>query len=925
MIYAELNNEILNSPIRTNKARVELLEGSTLLQTFTYQDAMISFDIQRVGEGKFFGFGICQRLNVHLRDLERKIEVSTANNLDISFGAEHNYVYPYPSFKVSEVHRDENTNELSITAYDVLYGAAERYVSEIRLSNYSIREFAVACASLLGLPLRIMDVPDESVFDARYAQGANFEGSETIREALNAIAEATQTIYYVSANWELVFRRLDKDGEPVATINKAQYIELKNRDNRRLANVCHATELGDNYISTRRGFVEGNPVVITDCSAGKPLEITLDSNGETLGKNLFDYTLPRLNGASYFENQADGVIQVRGNAAKWASANISVPVCEKLVGKTITISAKVKTSGANNASVRLMWLSDVGGGGGSSILASPYVSSTEYVDMIKTGVVPEQPSTEHKHLCLMFYSNVDATVDSGTYYAWYKDIQIEIGDTATEYEPYSNTHGPGGIEVRASGKNLFNKMGISPTATTKYYSDGDYITSSAATRNEYMSVNIADIWHTLKASGKKATFSFDLRADIAGKVVFYTLGQYLINFAYSNKGNAFNATTEWQHFSTTVPIHSNSFTLSANDTNNQCNLSWYGTYDTGVKPYIRNLQIEISDTESEYEDYAGPEQVAYADAEGRVEGLVSYTPSTIITANHPNAIIKTKYLKPQLTGTVQYVRDNPFWELREDIADVVDAAGEAMYGITINQFECNWRGNYLLEIGDKIGLVSKDNTIFYSYLLDDTIEYDGVLSEKTQWAFEENEGESADNPTSLGDVLKQTYAKVDKANKQIELVASETTSNSEAIAQLQLTTEGISASVSSLKASTDGAINDINANIKQLNTNIQQTAEDIQISINRLETKDAESITTSTGFTFNKDGLRVSKSESSIETLITEDGMKVFNGNKAVLTANNEGVQAVDLWAKSYLIIGDYSRMENYGKQKRTACYWIGG
>lgn len=921
MIYAELNNEILNSPIRTNKARVELLEGSTLLQTFTYQDAMISFDIQRVGEGKFFGFGICQRLNVHLRDLERKIEVSTANNLDISFGAEHNYIYPYPSFKVSEVHRDENTNELSITAYDALYGAAERYVSEIRLNNYSIREFAVACATLLGLPLRIIDVPDESVFDARYAQGANFEGSETIREALNAIAEATQTIYYVSANWELVFRRLDKDGEPVATIDKSQYIELKNRDNRRLANVCHATELGDNYISTRRGFVEGNPVVITDCSAGKPLEITLDSNGETLGKNLFDYTLPRFNGASHFENQADGVIQVRGNAAKWASANISVPVCEKLVGKTITISAKIKTSGANNASVRLMWLTDAGGGGGSSILASPYVSSTEYVDMIKTGVVPEQPSTEHKHLCLMLYSNVDATVDSGTYYAWYKDIQIEIGDTATEYEPYSNTYGIAGIEVRASGKNLFDLNDFAS------YANSAEIGSSVELNKTYLDRECS-ILHPWRIQGSELYKSIKFKENTRYTFSVECAMNYNNNEAYAvpllyiyftdGTGIYLPSTGKLQRDSFTKLT----YTTPANKSVRDLAIPSFGS---SASVYFIDLQIEEGTTATEYEDYAGPEQVAYADAEGRVEGLVSYTPSTIITASHPNAIIKTKYLKPQLTGTVQYVRDNPFWELREDIEDVVDAAGEAMYGITINQFECNWRGNYLLEIGDKIGLVSKDDTIFYSYLLDDTIEYDGVLSEKTQWAFEENEGESADNPTSLGDVLKQTYAKVDKANKQIDLVASEATSNSEAIAQLQLTTEGISASVSSLKASTDGAINDINANIKQLNTNIQQTAEDIQFSINRLETKDAESITTSTGFTFNKDGLRVSKSESSIETLITEDGMTVYNGNKAVLTANNEGVQATDLWAKSYLIIGDYSRMENYGKQKRTACYWIGG
>lgn len=925
MINAQINNNQLHSPVRNNRARVELLEGSTLLQSFTYKDKLISFDIQRVGADKFFGFGICQRLNVHVEDLNRELDITTANTIDVSFGAENSYVYPYPAFKVSEVHRDETTNELSITAYDALYSAAERTTAEITLDAYTIRQYAIGCATLLGLPLKIVGVEDESVFDTYYPNGANFEGNETIREALDAIAEVTQTIYYVSANWELIFRRLDKDGEPVTIIDKSQYFELDNGDNRRLSDICHATELGDNYTSTKRGYVEGNPVEVTDCASGKPLDLTVVNNGETLGKNLFDYTVSRLNGASHIESKADGVIQIRGSNAKWASANIPIPACKNLVGKTITITAKIKTSGANNASIRLMWLNSVGGGQGDYILYSPYISSTDYVEIKKTGIVPAQPTAEHTSLCLMLYSNLDATIDSGTYYAWYKDIQVEIGDTATEYEPYNPDATPEGIAVTASGKNLFNKLGISPTATTKYYSDGDYITSSATTRNEYMSVNIADIWHTLKATNcKKVTFSFDLRSDKAGRVTFYTLGQYLINFAYSNKGNAFDSTTEWQHFYTTVPIHEDSFTLNASDTNNQCNLSWYGTYDTGVKPYIRNLQIEISDTESEYEDYTGPVQVGYADAEGKVEGLVSYTPTTVITANHPNAIVKTKYLKPQVSGTTQYIRDNPFWELREDIVDLVDAAGEVMSGFRNNQFDCSWRGNYLLEIGDKIGLISKDNKVIYSYVLNDTVEYDGTLKESTLWKYEDADTESTDNPTSIGDAIKWTYAKVDKLNKEINLVASEANSNSEKIAQIQLTTEEINSSVSELKTATEGTIGDLTETVKQLSTEVKQTADDFKISINRIETQDTTSVTTSTGFTFNENGLKITKTDTEINTTITEDGMTIKKGSKEVLTANNGGVKAVDLHATTYLIVGKNSRFEDYGSN-RTGCFWIGG
>ena len=101
------------------------------------------------------------------------------------------------------------------------------------------------------------------------------------------------------------------------------------------------------------------------------------------------------------------------------------------------------------------------------------------------------------------------------------------------------------------------------------------------------------------------------------------------------------------------------------------------------------------------------------------------------------------------------------------------------------------------------------------------------------------------------------------------------------------------------------------------------TAEQVQLSIEN-SISGIDGIETSTGYTFDKDGLHISKSDSEISTTITEDGMTVYEGSKALLTANNEGVAATDLHAKTYLIIGTNSRFENYGSS-RTACFWIGG
>lgn len=525
--------EMLDSPVRRINARVELLEGSTLINTFGCNDRLISFEIQRVGEGKFFGYGICARLNVHLIDTKRELNITTANTLEIVWGCEEdiNYSYALPVFKVSEVHRDENTNELSITAYDWLYQAAEHTASELSITDYTIKSLAQEAAALIGLNLNLGPLEDDEAFNIYYPTGANLDGTETIRELLDDVAEATQTIYYVNNNWELVFKRLDKDGPALFTIDRDKYITMESKTNRRLVAVCHATELGD---------------------------------------------------------------------------------------------------------------------------------------------------------------NVSASLD--------------------------------------------------------------------------------------------------------------------------------------------------------------------------------------------------------------------------------------------VSGTTAYIRDNAFYELREDIADLINAALNRVGGFTINQFECEWRGNYLLELGDKIALITKDGETVFSFLLDDTINYNGFYSQSTRWSYSADEAETESNPTSLGDAIKQTYAKVDKANRRIDLVASATEESAENIAALMVDTNNILASVQTISTATDEALANINGELSSLTNrvNASMTAEEIQLSIEAELSNGVDKVITATGYTFDDEGLTVSKTDSEMKTTISDDGMIVFKNDEAMLTANNVGVNAVNLHATTYLIIGNNSRFEDY-EDNRTGCFWIGG
>lgn len=521
--------EMLNSPVRTIKARVELYEGSTLFDTFTYQDRLISFTVDRIGDSnKFFGYGVCQKINVKLIDTNRELNITTANRLVIAFGVGNDYMYTMPQFYVTEVHRDENTNQLSVTAYDAIYAAAAHTTEEVELSSFTIGEYAAACAALIGVSATGIDA---AAFNTEYEAGANLDGTETIRAALDAIAEVTQTIYYINSNNVLAFKRLDIAGDAVLTIDKSKYITLQSSTNRRLNAVCHATELGDNVIAS----------------------------------------------------------------------------------------------------------------------------------------------------------------------------------------------------------------------------------------------------------------------------------------------------------------------------------------------------LDIS-------------------------------------------------------GTTQYIRNNPFWEMREDIGELVDNALAAVGGLTINQFDCSWRGNFLLEIGDKISLVTKDNDIVHSYFVDDVLTYNGTLSQKTKWSYTGSDAASANNPTSLGETLKQTFARVDKANKQIEMVVSESKANSENISSILLDTKSINATIQQMESSNSNSFESVNEDIAALNNRVSatMTAEEVSIAIHKEMANGANKVVTATGYTFDESGLSVSKTDSEMKTTISEDGMKVFKNDSAVLTANNVGVEAVNLHAKTYLIIGTNSRFEDYGNN-RTGCFWIGG
>lgn len=266
MLDNNIVKNYLTSPVRDIDARVELYEGSTLLKSFSSRDKLIEFTVERIGEeNKFFGFGIAQKINVKLIDINRELTISPDYSIKVVYAVQGEEVSPYPTFYISETNRDEKTNQLSITGYDLLKASSEKTVGDLTLTApYTTTTFMSAACAVLGCQYWVIVnlSHTETAFTTSFTDGANFEGHESLREALNDIAEITQSVYYIDPNNRLTFKRLSKTANPKLIINKNAYIELTSGSTHTLSQINKTTELGNNINSTTSGT--GNIQYIRD-------------------------------------------------------------------------------------------------------------------------------------------------------------------------------------------------------------------------------------------------------------------------------------------------------------------------------------------------------------------------------------------------------------------------------------------------------------------------------------------------------------------------------------------------------------------------------------------------------------------------------------------------------------------------------------
>ena len=242
-----------------------------------------------------------------------------------------------------------------------------------------------------------------------------------------------------------------------------------------------------------------------------------------------------------------------------------------------------------------------------------------------------------------------------------------------------------------------------------------------------------------------------------------------------------------------------------------------------------------------------------------------------------------------------------------------------------------WRWNYQGWAGSKNGYNGP-------FELGATLE-DGILANAITAAnLVAGTIKSADGKTFFLDldngILEMDATLFKVGSKTVEELVEENTSDLED--EMQATRDAVSNltveadSIRSEVYKTQNTVNGITGDITKADTRLtalEQTSEQVKVNIQSIEKNGVDRVTTKTGYTFNEIGMEVDKTDSSTKTVITSNGMDVYSkvgGEIKVLSATSEGVEAKDLHAKTYLIIGGKCRFEKYG-DNRVGCYWIGG
>lgn len=225
--------------------------------------------------------------------------------------------------------------------------------------------------------------------------------------------------------------------------------------------------------------------------------------------------------------------------------------------------------------------------------------------------------------------------------------------------------------------------------------------------------------------------------------------------------------------------------------------------------------------------------------------------------------------------------------------DFMDGICDALMGLSFELYELESFGIGYLNFGEFFSIKTADGVEHKTLMLCDDLQITQGVRETSKLEEPEVTNTDYSAASETDKTLRKTIIRVDKQDNKITALAERTDT-------------------------LEGGLADVK---KKAELIIEPDKIDLKISE---AISGIDSIETSTGYTFDKDGLNIHKDGEEMHNTLDNTGMYVRRNNENVLVANNDGVNAINLTARQYLVIGNNARFEDY-QNNRTACFYMGG
>ena len=293
---------------------------------------------------------------------------------------------------------------------------------------------------------------------------------------------------------------------------------------------------------------------------------------------------------------------------------------------------------------------------------------------------------------------------------------------------------------------------------------------------------------------------------------------------------------------------------------------------------------------------------------------------------------------------------------------VIDDIWDKVKGTTYTECKLtSYTGKPFLNIGDKIRVYTDNNNYFDTYVLNHQFTFDGSFKSYIESPCLTDQEVKTKQDVSLGEKLRNTQIIVNKQegtiNAIVENVDTSLENQQALISGLQITTNGISESVTSLQGITQEQYEELSDSLGEYKQEVNGALNDLDDKFDGYVTTEAygtfvQNVETSIGDTYTKteintklsdgsvtklqttsltadaNGLTVDKTGAPTKSNLNATGLTILDRNdnpvlKAVYdeNINNTIVETHRHQVQEYFIMGNHSRFENYGDG--TGCFYI--